>query len=169
MRTRIACAALCAVFVRAAPAVAEDAPRVVEDGLVVAVEYTLKLEDGSVVDTNVGSEPLVIVQGRGEVFPGLERALAGMAVGESKHGVLAPADAYGEVDPKLFVDVELSSIPETDRHVGAQIFARDASGERRVVRVYEIHGDRAIVDMNHALAGNAIAYEIKVLRVEAPR
>jgi FKBP-type peptidyl-prolyl cis-trans isomerase SlyD len=140
----------------------------VEDGKVVAIEYTLALEDGKVVATNVGGEPLVLVEGRGEVFSGLERALAGMAVGESKQGVLAAKEAYGEVDPKLFVEVEATRIPEADRHAGAQVMMRDGSGREKLVRIHEVRGDRVVVDLNHALAGNPIRYEVRVLRVEAP-
>ena len=152
----------------AAAARAEDGAKIVEDGKVVAIEYTLRLENGKIVDTNVGDAPLVIVQGHGEVFVGLERAIAGMAVGESKQGVLAPKEAYGEVDPHLFVEVETSRIPEADRHAGAQVFYRDASGARKVVRVYEVHGDHVVIDMNHALAGNEIHYEVRILKVEEP-
>jgi FKBP-type peptidyl-prolyl cis-trans isomerase SlyD len=153
----------------AAPAHAEEPARVVvADGKVVAIEYTLRLEDDKVVATNVGGTPLVLVQGRGEVLPGLERAIAGMAPGETKQGTLAPAEAYGDVDPQLFVEVETSRIPEPDRRAGAQVFLRDESGARRVVRIHEVRGDRVVVDLNHNLAGNPIRYEVRVLRVEAP-
>src|SRR5215470_16583170 len=98
-------AALLAASLAAVAHAEGSAHAAVEDGKVVAIEYTLSLEDGKIVTTNVGGEPLVLVQGHGEVMPGLERAIAGMAVGESKQGVLAPEEAYGKVDPKLFVEV----------------------------------------------------------------
>src|SRR5262245_45684447 len=165
---RVTAVLLAAGLAAAARAEGGASPAVVEDGKVVAVEYTLRLEDGKLVDTNVGAAPLVLVQGHGEVMVGLERAIAGMAVGESKRGVLEPAEAYGVVDPKRFVDVEISRIPEADRRTGAQVVMVDASGERRVVRIYEVRGDHVIVDTNHALAGNPIQYEVRVLRVEDP-
>jgi len=163
---RVTAVLLAAGLAAAARAQAGASSAVVEDGKVVALEYTLRLEDGKIVDTNVGAAPLVLVQGHGEVMVGLERAIAGMAVGESKRGVLQPAEAYGEVDAKRFVEVETSRIPEADRHTGAQVFMVDAAGERHVVRIYEVHGDHVIVDTNHALAGNPIHYEVRVLRVE---
>jgi len=55
----------------------------VNDGHVVSMEYTLKV-DGEVADTSEGREPLEFVQGAGNIIPGLEREMAGMAVGESK-------------------------------------------------------------------------------------
>jgi len=161
-------AALLAASLAAVAHAESSANAAVEDGKVVAIEYTLSLEDGKIVTTNVGGEPLVLVQGHGEVMPGLERAIAGMAVGESKQGVLAPEEAYGKVDPKLFVEVEATRIPEADRHAGARVMMRDGSGREKVVSIYELRGDRIVVDLNHALAGNPIKYEVKVLRVEDP-
>ena len=170
MRGVVACLGLAAAMVSLPVYAEEPAKAAVADGKVVAIEYTLRLEDGKLVATNVGETPLVLVQGRGEVFPGLERAIAGMAPGETKQGTLAAAEAYGEVAPELFVEVESARIPEPDRHVGAQVFFRDESGARRVVRIHEVRGDRVTVDLNHALAGNPIRYEVRVLRVEdAPR
>src|SRR5262245_29390539 len=108
-------AALLAAGLAAAAARAGDAASArVEDGKVVAIEYTLSLESGKVVATNVGAAPLVLVQGRGEVFVGLERAIAGLGVGEAREGVIPAKEAYGEVDPKLFVEVEAARIPEAD-------------------------------------------------------
>src|SRR5262249_61978495 len=102
---------LAAGLAAAARAQAGASSAVVEDGKVVALEYTLRLEDGKIVDTNVGAAPLVLVQGHGEVMVGLERAIAGMAVGESKRGVLQPAEAHGEGDAERLVEVETSRTP----------------------------------------------------------
>ena len=164
-----ALAVLLAAGLAASASAEETSPATVADGKVVAIEYTLALEDGRVVATNVGGEPLVLVQGHGELMPGLERALAGMAVGEAKQGALAPTEAYGEVDPANFVEVEAARIPEADRRLGAQVFMRDGAGEPRVVRIHELRGDRVVIDLNHALAGNPVRYEVRVLKVEDPR
>jgi FKBP-type peptidyl-prolyl cis-trans isomerase SlyD len=51
---------------------------VIQDGSTVGIEYTLKLEDGSTADTNVGGEPLVYVQGEQQILPALEAQLLGM-------------------------------------------------------------------------------------------
>src|SRR5262249_22264152 len=127
-----------------------------------------RLEDGKIVDTNVGAAPLVLVQGHGEVMVGLERAIAGVAVGEAKRGGVQPAGGHGGGDAKRFGEGENSRIPEARRPTGAQVFMVDAAGERRVVRIYEMRGEHVVVDTNHALAGNPIQYEVRVLRVEDP-
>ncbi len=73
----------------------------VSDGLVVSMDYTLRLEDeGEVVDTSAGREPLQFVQGEGQIIPGLEQELYGMKIGDEKNVVVAPAEGYGESDPE---------------------------------------------------------------------
>jgi FKBP-type peptidyl-prolyl cis-trans isomerase 2 len=144
----------------------EPAPAVVATGRRVSIEYTLRLEDGTVADTNAGGKPLVYEHGAGELLPGLERALEGMAVGESKRGTLEPEAAYGAIDARLFVEVDVARIPEADRKVGARLVYRDEYGESKLVRVHELRGDRVVVDMNHPYAGSTVAYEVKVVAIE---
>jgi len=141
-------------------------PAVVGAGRQVSIEYTLRLEDGSLADSNVGGKPLVYAHGAGMLLPGLERALEGMAVGESKQGTLEAKEAYGEIDAGLFQEVETSRIPEPDRRVGAKLFYRDEYGGRRLVRVHEVRGERIVIDLNHPYAGSAVRYEVKVLGIE---
>src|SRR5262249_16715764 len=85
---------LAAGLAAAARAYAGASSPVVEDGKVVALEYTLRLEDGKLVDTNVGATPLVLVQGRGEGMVGPEHAIAGIAVRGTQGGGPAPAGAH---------------------------------------------------------------------------
>jgi FKBP-type peptidyl-prolyl cis-trans isomerase 2 len=89
-----------------------------------------------------------------------------MAVGESKRGTLEPAAAYGAIDSRLFVEVDVARIPEADRRVGARLRYRDEYGESKLVRVHELRGDRVVVDMNHPYAGSAVAYEVKVVAID---
>jgi FKBP-type peptidyl-prolyl cis-trans isomerase 2 len=167
MRGGIAGLAFAAFLAGAASATAQEpAPAVVAAGRRVSIEYTLRLEDGTVADTNAGAKPLVYEHGAGELLRGLERALEGMAVGESKRGTLEPADAYGAVDSGLFVEVEVDRIPEADRKVGARLMYRDEYGEPRLVRVHEVREDRIVVDMNHPYAGSTVSYEVKVVAVD---
>jgi FKBP-type peptidyl-prolyl cis-trans isomerase 2 len=168
MRALAAGSVAAAALLQAAAAARGEEPArlVVADGRKVSIEYTLELEDGTSAGTNVGAEPLVYEHGALEIVPGLEKALAGMAVGESKRGTLAPEEAYGRVDPGLFQEVETSRIPEQDRRAGANLFYRDETGDRQLVRVHEVRGDRIVIDFNHPLAGHAIRYAVKVVRIE---
>jgi len=166
MRSGIAGLAVLVALLAPTPAPAQERAPVVGPGSRVSLEYTLRLDDGSLADSNVGGEPLAYVHGSGTLLPGLERALEGMAVGESKQGTLAAKEAYGEIDAGLYQEVEAARIPEADRRVGAKLLYRDETGERRLVRVHEVRGERIVVDMNHPYAGSDVRYDVKVLAIE---
>ena len=167
MRSGMARIALAAALLAPAGASAQEAaPARVGAGKRVSIEYTLRLEDGSLADSNVGGAPLVYAHGAGDLMPGLERALDGMAVGESKQGTLEAKEAYGVIDAGLFQEVETSRIPEADRRVGAKLVSRDETGEGQIVRVHEVRGDWIVVDMNHPFAGSDVRYDVKVLKIE---
>jgi FKBP-type peptidyl-prolyl cis-trans isomerase SlyD len=137
-------------------------------GQEVSIEYTLKLEDDSLVATNVGREPLVYVHGTNQIIPGLEQALAGMAVGESKKVTLPPDVSYGLVDMEAFREVDKDQIPADALRVGAQIQGREGDGEVVHARVAEIKESSVVLDFNHPLAGKTLCLEVKVLNVQDP-
>lgn len=138
----------------------------VSNGQTVSIEYTLKLADGTIADTNVGGEALSYVQGGDQILPGLERQLLGMEVGESKRVSLSAAEGYGEVDDALFQTVPASAVPEDARKAGTPLVAKSSSGQPRPVRVHEVQGDEIVLDFNHPLAGEALAFEIRILAVD---
>ena len=165
MRSGIA--GLAAALLVSAAATAQQAPPAsVASGKRVTIEYSLRLADGTLAKSNVGGDPLVYTHGAGELMPGLERALDGMAVGESKQGTLEAREAYGAIDPDLFQEVDAARIPEQDRKSGAKLYYRDEWGQRQLVRVHEVRGDRIVIDMNHPYAGSDVRYEVKVLGIE---
>jgi FKBP-type peptidyl-prolyl cis-trans isomerase 2 len=146
----------------------EEARKVIQDGSTVGIEYTLKLEDGSVADTSEGGEPLVYQQGAGQILPALEEELAGLAVGEEKQVSLAAEQGYGPVREELYQTVPASEIPEGARTVGAQLVAQDAEGNQRPLRVHEVHeqSEEIVLDFNHPLAGEALLFDVKVVSID---
>ena len=140
----------------------------VQDGLVVAMEYTLTV-DGEVVDTSQGQEPLAFLCGAGNIIPGLEQAMQGMAVGESKDVVVAPADGYGELDDQAFSDVPRSEFPDDiPLEVGIELQLRDPSGASLYARIDDVKEDTVRLDFNHPLAGQTLHFNVKVVEVRQP-
>jgi len=103
-------AAAALLLLAPAPLRAEDEPAVIKEGSKVSLEYTLKLDDGSTADTNVGQDPLEYEQGKQEILPNLEKQLVGLKVNDTKQVTLAPEDAYGVVDPALRREVPAAQI-----------------------------------------------------------
>ncbi|MBS0182563.1 MAG: peptidylprolyl isomerase [Nitrospira sp.] len=140
-------------------------PMTVSNGKQVTLEYTMKLDDQSVVDTNVGGEPLKVTQGSHEVLPGVEKGLSGMAVGEQKQFTIAPADGYGAVDPKAFQEVDKDMVPSDSRKVGMQLEGKTADGRKVFPRISEVKNQTVVLDFNHPLAGKTLYFDVKVLDV----
>jgi FKBP-type peptidyl-prolyl cis-trans isomerase SlyD len=145
---------------------AEEESTVIANGHSVSIEYSLKLADGTVADSNVGGEALIYEHGSSQILPALEKELLGMKVGESRHVSLSAAEGYGEVDPSLFQTVSAAQVPEDARHVGAQLVAQSSTGQQRPVRVHEVKGDEIIMDLNHPLAGQTLDFDVKILAIE---
>ena len=139
---------------------------VIKDGSIVSLEYTLTGDDGKVIDTNKGKEPLRYVDGRDQIIPGLEKALEGLAAGAEKKVTVKPEDGYGEVDPKNFQEVPKETVPADSRKVGATLVAQTPEGQQFPVRVHEIKETTVVMDMNHPLAGKTLFFEVKVLDVK---
>lgn len=151
----------------ASPVNAEDEERkVVKDGSKVSIDYTLKLEDGTVADSSAGDEPLVYEQGAGQMLPALEQKLAGLAVGEERQVTLPPEQGYGPVQEELFQAVPVEQIPEDARQAGAILVAQDSEGKQRRVRVHEVRETEIVIDLNHPLAGKTLLFDVKVVAIE---
>jgi len=84
------------VLLAAAPAGAQPSPAV-EKGSSVKMEYTLKDDKGQVLDSSDGKEPIAFVQGAHQIIPGLDKALLGMKVGDTKKVTVKPDEGYGVV------------------------------------------------------------------------
>jgi FKBP-type peptidyl-prolyl cis-trans isomerase 2 len=135
----------------------------IQPGKTVGFEFTLKLEDGSVVQSNEGAEALTYVHGESQILPALEEQLEGLGVDDRKAVTLAAEEAYGEVKDEAFQEVPVEQIPEDARQVGAQLSAEGFNG---AIRVHEVRSDTVVLDFNHPLAGKDLTFDIHVVSVE---
>jgi FKBP-type peptidyl-prolyl cis-trans isomerase SlyD len=140
---------------------------IVTAGRTVSLEYTLTLDDKSVLESNVGKEPMTYTQGAHEIVPGLETALEGMKKGERKHIVVAPVDGYGPIDPGAIREVKKELIPAAAQKVGAQLQGQAADGSTAFPRVKEIKAETVVLDFNHPLAGKTLHFDVTVLSISA--
>jgi FKBP-type peptidyl-prolyl cis-trans isomerase SlyD len=86
-------------------------PNSVAENYVVTLDYTLTV-DGQVIDTSTNAEPIQFIQGTGQIVPGLEQALYGLQVGESKEVVVTPKDGFGVEDPDAIADIPRDEFPD---------------------------------------------------------
>ncbi len=137
------------------------------DGKRVSLEYTLTLEDQTVIDTNVGKDPLVYTHGAREIIPGLEKQLIGLKVGDTENVEVSPAEGYGEVDPNRFQEIPKENVPEEARSVGKKLQGQGPDGQMMFAQVTEMKENTVIVDLNHPLAGKTLFFAVKILKIES--
>jgi FKBP-type peptidyl-prolyl cis-trans isomerase SlyD len=136
----------------------------VSHGKVISLEYTVKLEDGQVVDTNVGGDPLTYTQGAHQIIRGVESAVEGMEVGETKQAVVSPAEGYGDRDQNALHEIPKEKVPQ-EAKVGTQLHGKDSSGREIRPTVSAIKGETVVLDFNHPLAGKTLHFDLKVLNI----
>jgi FKBP-type peptidyl-prolyl cis-trans isomerase SlyD len=143
--------------------------RVARDCFVV-LDWVLYDEDGDVIEETDnpeqegGPKPVSYVHGYATLVPGLERALLGMAPGETQEVVVPPDQAYGAWDPDKEIEVDRAELPAR-LEVEDEILLEDEDGEEMSARVVEIHDDHVLLDQNHPLAGVTLRFDVVVREV----
>ena len=138
-----------------------------KNGDTVKVDYTGKLENGTVFDTSEGREPLNFTLGAGQVIPGFEQAVLGMKVGESKNVTIPVDEAYGEYNDTLVVVVNrenLTNIPNPE--VGQQLYGSQTDGTTITGTITNVTDTTITVDFNPPLAGKNLTFEIKLISIQ---
>lgn len=134
-------------------------------GTVVSLEYILTDEQGEVLDTTEGREPLEYLHGYHNIIPGLEEALEGAEAGFSTEVTVEPDKGYGPVDPHAIFAVPIDRFPEDmEVTIGMTVVGETQSGPIRLT-VRDIQDDMVVLDGNHPLAGKTLHFSVKVTDV----
>ena len=133
---------------------------------VVSIEYTLKDEKGTVLDTSVGQDPMEYLHGASNIIPGLEQGVEGLKAGETKSVVVTPALGYGEYSDKLIQRVPLDRFGANKVEIGMRFHAETNLG-MRVLVIRHVDDKEAVLDGNHELAGKTLYFDVKVVAVRA--
>ena len=137
----------------------------VADNMAVSIHYTLTNDDGEVLDSSIGDEALVFLQGSGNIISGLEDALVGKVAGDKFNVRIAPEDAYGELMEDMIQVISRDMFEGIDDiEVGMQFHAEVNSGSG-IVTVVSIDDDKITIDGNHPLAGLPLTFDVEVIDV----
>ncbi|MFC1960753.1 peptidylprolyl isomerase, partial [Chloroflexota bacterium] len=135
----------------------------VQKGVVVSIEYILKLDDGEMLDETSG-DPLLYLHGADNIVPGLEQALEGMALHEQKNVTVKPDGGYGVHDPEDIDTVPRSVFPpEVELDEGVMITLQDEEGNIFDATVLEVTEEDVTMDFNHPLAGETLHFAVTIV------
>jgi len=137
-----------------------------QNGQIVKVHYTGKLEDGTVFDTSDGRDPLQFTLGGGQIIPGFEEAVIGMQPGESKTITISADEAYGPHHDELVLEVERNQFPpHLEPKVGQQLELHQEDGRTIDVIVTDASQESVTLDANHPLAGQDLVFDVQLVEI----
>jgi peptidylprolyl isomerase len=149
----------------------------------VRINFTGKLEDGSIIETTLEAQdcctddecgddcscepgPMELVIGEEDFFPMVEEALIGMTPGETKTVLIPAAEAFGEYDAEAVFTIEKELLPDDlTPEVGDDLVLTGEDGEELEVTVVELGESAITFDANHPLAGEDLTYEIELVEI----
>lgn len=129
---------------------------------VIGFHYTLKDQDGNLVDTSEGRSQLLFLVGSGQIIPGLEKELVGMNVGDKKNVEVKAADAYGEVINDLIITVQKSQFPEDQEVTVGDQFQVSNEANAPIFTVTGVEGEDIHIDGNHPMAGKDLFFDVEL-------
>ena len=142
--------------------------QVITDGMVVLLHYTLKDDDGEVLDSSNASQPLEYLHGAQNIVPGLERGLGGRKTGERLQLSVPPALGYGERRADGLHSFPRAQFPEEFELVPGMAFTAELeNGDTSMVWVSALRGDEVVIDLNQPLAGKTLHFDVSIAGMRA--
>lgn len=138
-----------------------------QTGNTVKVHYTGKLHDGTVFDSShKRNEPIEFTLGQQNMIAGFEKAVEGMAVGDTKTAEIPANEAYGEKNDDMIIQVPKAEIPtDIKPEVGQQLAMQGNDGQQMPVVVTEVAEDSITLDANHPLAGKDLIFDLEIVDI----
>lgn len=131
---------------------------------VVSIHYTLTDNNGTVLDSSAGREPLDYIHGMGHLIAGMEEGLEGRTAGEKLQLKISPEKGYGVRNEEFVQQVPVSAFGGQEVKPGMQ-FEAGNDGQRYIVTVTSVSDEGVTVDGNHPLAGVELNFDVEVLTV----
>ncbi|MCL1145855.1 peptidylprolyl isomerase [Shewanella sp. 10N.261.52.F9] len=137
----------------------------IKDDSVVQFNYTLRDEQGEVLETNEGLDPIAYLHGHDNMMPGVEDALTGKDVGAKFSVTLPASETYGERNEDAEQRVSVKHLQGASVwKPGMRALINTDQGQRQVT-ILKVGKFMATVDVNHPLAGRELTFDLDVIDV----
>ncbi len=132
---------------------------------VVSLDYKLTGDQGQVLDSSEGRQPLAYIHGAGHLIPGLEQALEGKDSGDKVNVSVPPEKGYGNRDEKLVQAVPRSAFQGAPELKPGMQFQANTNLGPRLLTIVDIAPEQITIDANHPLAGKTLNFDVQVVDV----
>ena len=132
----------------------------------VTLHFSLKFEDGALIDSTFDKAPATFTMGDGSLLDGFEKKIHGMNAGQQASFLVLPEQAFGQPNPNNVQQFSRKDFAEDMQLTeGLVISFADARQSELPGVVKSVDGDVVSVDFNHPLAGRAIQFDVDIIEV----
>lgn len=139
----------------------------IEKNQVVLFHYSVRDEDGTVVETSRAGQPNAYLHGHDGIIRGLEEALEGRDAGDTFSVTVTPDKGYGPRKPDAVQRVPIKHLMGAKRWKPGMIAQVQTEQGRRHVMIVKVGHKFADVDTNHPMAGRTLTFDVEVIEVRA--
>ena len=129
---------------------------------VVQFHYTLKNDQGEVIESTEGKDPMAYLHGHGNIISGLEAAMEGKTVGDTFTATIEAKDAYGERQDNAMQRISLKHLQGAKKWKPGMMAMVETDKGYRQVTVVKVGKFNADVDTNHPLAGKTLVFDVQI-------
>ncbi|WP_330927388.1 peptidylprolyl isomerase [Candidatus Sororendozoicomonas aggregata] len=139
---------------------------IITTGSKVTLHFSLKLEDGAIVDSNFEGNPVSLIIGDGNLPKGFEKQLLGLAADEKKSVTVPPEDAFGMPNPNNIQTIARDAFGVDMALEEGLVVSFSDAGNTELPGVVRCFDEETVeVDFNHPLAGHALQFDVQILDV----
>ena len=139
---------------------------IIAQGKKVKFHYKLYVND-QFVETTENTGTIDYVDGDGTIIPELARQMQGLRVSDTKVIQLKAEQAYGQSNPIAFREISKTLLPQGVEPREGQVFQFTAeNGSQLPGIIWKVYPHTVLVNLNHPLAGQDLAFEVKIVSIE---
>jgi len=140
---------------------------IAKSGDTVRVHYHGRLPSGETFDSSADRDPLEFELGSGQVIPGFDMGVTGMAIGEKKTIEIPFMEAYGPRNESMIIEMPKERFPqEMEIEIGMPLMMSDGQGQNLQVAVTSIQETSVTLDANHPLAGKDLIFDLELVEIK---
>ena len=135
-------------------------------GSTVTLHFSLKFENGEVVDSNFEKDPATFTIGDGSLLPGFERVLLGLKGSDKRTFEIPPEQGFGTPNEQNVQIMPRSQFDSMELDYGVLVIFKDAAGGEMPGVVKAFNDQQVTIDFNHPLAGKVIVFDVEIIQVK---
>ena len=135
-------------------------------GSTVTLHFSLKFENGEVVDSNFEKDPATFTIGDGSLLPGFERVLFGLKDSDKRTFEIPPEQGFGTPNEQNVQIMPRSQFDSMELDYGVLVIFKDAAGGEMPGVVKAFNDQQVTIDFNHPFAGKVIVFDVEIIQVK---